>query len=170
MSSSISEQDFVYDPSKPHYSMEEIAKHSTAESPWIVVNNRVYDCTLFLKAHPGGADSILINAGTDCSEEFDAIHSKKAWKMLDEYHIGQLEPNTEILKNKDINAINTTENEELYKELNSIEFKAIRTSEFALDPKQRIAFTLSSHKVLSPDSILLRFDLKHPNQVCLFNF
>ena len=56
------------------------------------VNNRVYDCTEFLRLHPGGADSILINAGTDSSEEFDAIHSLKAWKMLDKYYIGQLRP------------------------------------------------------------------------------
>lgn len=81
---------FEFDPSQPSYSLSEVAQHSTAESAWIVVNCRVYDCTPFLKDHPGGADSILINAGSDCSEEFDAIHSLKAWKMLDKYYIGQL--------------------------------------------------------------------------------
>nr|GMD74149.1 Nitrate reductase [NADH] [Ipomoea batatas] len=39
---------------------------------------------------PGGTDSILINAGTDCTEEFDAIHSDKARKLLEDYRIGEL--------------------------------------------------------------------------------
>ncbi|XP_042507697.1 nitrate reductase [NADH]-like [Macadamia integrifolia] len=71
-------------------SMSEVNKHNSAESPWIVVHGHVYDCTQFLKDHPGGSDSILINAGTDCTEEFDAIHSEKAKKMLQDYHIGEL--------------------------------------------------------------------------------
>uniref|UniRef100_A0A2N9HH94 Nitrate reductase n=1 Tax=Fagus sylvatica TaxID=28930 RepID=A0A2N9HH94_FAGSY len=71
------------------YSMSEIKKHSSAESAWIIVHDHVYDCTRFLKDHPGGADSILINSGTDCTEEFDAIHSDKAKKMLEDYRIGQ---------------------------------------------------------------------------------
>ncbi|PKI18412.1 hypothetical protein CRG98_049314, partial [Punica granatum] len=31
-----------------------------------------------------------INAGTDCTEEFDAIHSDKAKKLLEQYRIGEL--------------------------------------------------------------------------------
>ena len=114
---SVKDIPFVFDPSQPSYSLAEVAQHSNSDSPWIVVkhatfshshcvrtfflmgfilssqvNNRVYDCTEFLRLHPGGADSILINAGTDSSEEFDAIHSLKAWKMLDKYYIGQLRP------------------------------------------------------------------------------
>jgi nitrate reductase (NAD(P)H) len=81
-----------FDPTKPHFSIEEVALHNNDASAWIVVTNKVYDATRFLKDHPGGADSILLSAGTDCTEEFEAIHSKKAWKMLDEYYIGQLRP------------------------------------------------------------------------------
>lgn len=36
----------------------------------------------------GGADSILLVAGTDATDEFNAIHSAKAKKMLLDYHIG----------------------------------------------------------------------------------
>ncbi|XP_022993179.1 nitrate reductase [NADH]-like [Cucurbita maxima] len=72
------------------FSMSEVKTHNTPESSWIVVHGHVYDCTPFLKAHPGGADSILINAGTDCTEEFDAIHSDKAINMLEDYIIGDL--------------------------------------------------------------------------------
>lgn len=70
--------------------MAEVRRHNKAESPWIIVHNAVYDCTAFLKDHPGGADSILINAGDDCTEEFDAIHSSKAKALLEDFRIGEL--------------------------------------------------------------------------------
>lgn len=72
------------------FSMSEVKKHNSGDSAWIIVHGHVYDCTRFLKDHPGGTDSILINAGTDCTEEFDAIHSDKAKKMLEEFRIGEL--------------------------------------------------------------------------------
>lgn len=72
------------------FSVSEVKKHSSPDSAWIIVHGHVYDCTRFLKDHPGGTDSILINAGTDCTEEFDAIHSDKAKKMLEDYRIGEL--------------------------------------------------------------------------------
>ncbi|EAZ24763.1 hypothetical protein OsJ_08536 [Oryza sativa Japonica Group] len=45
------------------YTMSEVRRHTTPESAWIIVHGHVYDCTGFLKDHPGGADSIMINAG-----------------------------------------------------------------------------------------------------------
>ncbi len=50
----------------------------------------MYDATSFLKEHPGGGDSILLVAGTDATEEFDAIHSEKAKKQLLSFAIGRL--------------------------------------------------------------------------------
>ncbi|RLM60584.1 hypothetical protein C2845_PM14G16610 [Panicum miliaceum] len=72
------------------FTMAEVREHASRDSAWIVVHGSVYDCTAYLKDHPGGADSILINAGTDCTEEFDAIHSDKAKALLDAYRIGEL--------------------------------------------------------------------------------
>lgn len=72
------------------YSLSEVKKHNSPDSAWIIVHGHIYDCTRFLKDHPGGADSILINAGTDCTEEFDAIHSDKAKKLLEDFRIGEL--------------------------------------------------------------------------------
>ena len=51
---------------------------------------QVYDATSFLKEHPGGGDSILLVAGTDATEEFDAIHSEKAKKQLLSFAVGRL--------------------------------------------------------------------------------
>ncbi|XP_062219471.1 nitrate reductase [NADH] 1-like [Phragmites australis] len=72
------------------FTMSEVRKHASQDSAWIVVHGHVYDCTRYLKDHPGGADSILINAGTECTEEFDAIHSNNAKALLDNYRIGKL--------------------------------------------------------------------------------
>ncbi|CAH1766136.1 10827_t:CDS:2 [Entrophospora sp. SA101] len=48
----------------------EVEKHTEEDDCWIIVENKVYDCTKYLNDHPGGLDSILINAGSDCTEEF----------------------------------------------------------------------------------------------------
>ncbi|CAG8609554.1 2613_t:CDS:2, partial [Racocetra persica] len=74
----------------PKFSIDQISKHDSKEDCWIIVDKRVYDCTKFLEQHPGGADSILMNAGTDCSGDFNAIHSSKAKSMLSDYYIGDL--------------------------------------------------------------------------------
>ncbi|TYH05181.1 hypothetical protein ES288_A08G063000v1 [Gossypium darwinii] len=71
-------------------SMSEVKKHNSVDSAWIVVRGHIYDCTRFLKDHPGGMSSILINAGTDCTDEFDTIHSDKAKNMLEDYRISEL--------------------------------------------------------------------------------
>jgi nitrate reductase (NAD(P)H) len=61
-------------PSQTSYPMSEVKRHDSEKDAWIVVHNKVYNATKFLDDHPGGAESILINAGTDCTDEFEAIH------------------------------------------------------------------------------------------------
>ena len=70
----------------------QIEHHDSHESSWFVHNGRVYDATAFLKDHPGGAESILIVAGQDATDEFNAIHSAKAKAMLSDYLIGKVAP------------------------------------------------------------------------------
>ena len=61
--------------------------------------SQVYDITEHIALHPGwdGAGvttvlSILAHAGTDCSEEFEAIHRPwpAAWRQLAVFDIGPL--------------------------------------------------------------------------------
>lgn len=50
------------------------------------------ECSIYYNPSPaGGADSILLVAGTDATDEFNAIHSAKAKAMLLDYYIGDLE-------------------------------------------------------------------------------
>eukprot|EP01041_Mallomonas_annulata_P005810 gene5810-11716_t len=146
----------VFDPSKPSFSMEEVKTHNTETSAWIVIQGRVYDTTPYLKDHPGGADSILLNAGTDATEEFEAIHSKKAWKLLEEYYIGQLRP--EGMSNSGASNTTTTT-------VASSSTTSSSSSMIALDPKVRIPFRLIEREVLSHDSLRLRFALQSANHV-----
>lgn len=43
--------------------VEEIAKHNSRESCWVIIQGRTYDLTEFLDEHPGGAGTILRYAG-----------------------------------------------------------------------------------------------------------
>lgn len=74
----------------PIYSMEEIAKHNTSESCWIIVNDLVLDVTPFLPYHPAASKSILRNGGKNCDGHFK-MHSKKAQKLFWKFTIGRVE-------------------------------------------------------------------------------
>jgi cytochrome b involved in lipid metabolism len=52
------------------YTMEELRKHDNAESLWTVLNGNVYDLTMYLDYHPGGAKKLLQGAGKDCTSLF----------------------------------------------------------------------------------------------------
>jgi cytochrome b involved in lipid metabolism len=56
------------------YTLDEVAKHTTKEDCWVVVNGDVLNVTKFLPDHPGGELAILTFAGKDASEEFNMIH------------------------------------------------------------------------------------------------
>eukprot|EP00931_Biecheleriopsis_adriatica_P040108 TRINITY_DN2294_c0_g1_i6.p1 TRINITY_DN2294_c0_g1~~TRINITY_DN2294_c0_g1_i6.p1 ORF type:complete len:888 (+),score=173.87 TRINITY_DN2294_c0_g1_i6:53-2716(+) len=77
-------------------SMEEVSKHNEEGDAWIVVKGRVYDCTPYMEAHPGGASSIMLVAGQDSTEDFGAVHSSKAWQELEDYYIGPLKDSAKI--------------------------------------------------------------------------
>jgi nitrate reductase (NAD(P)H) len=123
-------------------SMAEVRSHNREEDVWIVVKGKVYDCTEYLDLHPGGADSILINAGEDATDDFVAIHSTKATKMLDKFYIGDLDPAS-------INVDEVMEDRVCVKTGRKV----------ALDPKHKRAYTLQKKTVLSRDSFELDFAL-----------
>ncbi|CAE7742023.1 NITA [Symbiodinium sp. CCMP2592] len=71
-------------------SMEEVKKHDNEKSCWFVVKGNVYDGTPYLQDHPGGASSILLAGGLEATEDFEAVHSTRAWEMLKDYYLGPL--------------------------------------------------------------------------------
>ncbi|CAL5220115.1 g2068 [Coccomyxa viridis] len=126
------------------YSMEDVEKHDTRDSAWFVHKGQVYDATSFLKEHPGGGDSILLVAGTDATEEFDAIHSEKAKKQLLSFAIGRLAttPIAEAGKPPTIPAVPVSV-----------------TIPIALNPKKKLKFKLAEKHQLSHNVRRYRFAL-----------
>ncbi|CAI0374667.1 unnamed protein product [Linum tenue] len=150
------------------YTASEVKKHNSPESAWIIVHGHVYDCTRFLKDHPGGSDSILINAGTDCTEEFEAIHSDKARKLLEDYRIGEL-VNVQSNASSPGSSVHGASNAMSLKllapitEMTLIQQQQVRS--VALVPREKIPCKLIKKESLSHDVRLFRFALPSEEQV-----
>jgi nitrate reductase (NAD(P)H) len=73
-------------------SMSEVEKNDGTKGTdcWFVVKNKVYNGTPYMAEHPGGPSSIQIVGGQDCTEEFEALHSSKAWTLLEKFYLGDL--------------------------------------------------------------------------------
>lgn len=75
----------------------EIGKHANPASCWLLVNGKVYDVTPYIEAHPGGANEILPNCGTDASAAYASkgvkgvSHSAEAEAMLAGFLLGSLD-------------------------------------------------------------------------------
>ncbi|PIX62445.1 hypothetical protein CO057_03665 [Candidatus Uhrbacteria bacterium CG_4_9_14_0_2_um_filter_41_50] len=72
------------------FTLDEIAKHSSINDCYLLVNNNVYDVTRYSGSHPGGAMNISNQCGQDSSSIFKQIHSNLAWDLLANYKIGTL--------------------------------------------------------------------------------
>ena len=73
------------------YGADEVSKHNTAASLWIIIDDKIYDVTKFLLEHPGGEEVILEAGGGDATEAFNDVgHSADAREMLREYLIGRI--------------------------------------------------------------------------------
>lgn len=80
------------------YSLKEVEKHCKLDDCWLVVKNKVYNVTDFIKNHPIGPESILFNASQDCIEHYN-FHSKQAKKIWDKYQIGYIESHSKCCIN-----------------------------------------------------------------------
>ncbi|KAI1877547.1 hypothetical protein JX265_003555 [Neoarthrinium moseri] len=129
--------------------IDELRKHDGETEPWFVLNGQVYDGTKFLEGHPGGAASIFGVAGQDATEEFLAIHSENAKRMMPDYHIGSL----------DEAARAALANGETAIEENSSPRQTF------LQSKVWTKAILSARKKISADTKVFTFDLEHSSQV-----
>jgi nitrate reductase (NAD(P)H) len=135
------------------FTMAEVEAHNTEKDCWIIVKDRVYDCTEYLDLHPGGIESIVINGGTDATEDFVAIHSMKATKMLEKYYIGNLDTNSK-------SAVSSTTRPEEPEIVDAATGRKV-----ALNPKKKTPFKLQARTQLSRDSFMLDFALPTPEHL-----
>ena len=78
----------------PFFTRAEVAKHTTADEPYMIIHNRVYNLKPLIGSHPGGDDILLNKAGTDATKDFEVFeHSEKARVQRDrDMLVGQLVP------------------------------------------------------------------------------
>ncbi|KAJ3130004.1 hypothetical protein HK101_005158 [Irineochytrium annulatum] len=78
----------------PSYTWQQVAKHNTAASCWVIVSGLVYDLTPFATRHPGGLDMLLLASGRDCTDLLPSYHPwrlEKVHAVLKKHLIGRLE-------------------------------------------------------------------------------
>lgn len=56
------------------YTRDEVAKHTTEDSLWCIIDSKVYDLTDFVDAHPGGEAVLQQVAGKDATRDFYNLH------------------------------------------------------------------------------------------------
>ncbi|KAI0347090.1 hypothetical protein BDW22DRAFT_1425165 [Trametopsis cervina] len=80
----------------PRYiSYDEVLKHNTADSCWVIIDGQVYDATSVLRWHPAGPQVILNLAGKDATKHFVPIHPPNTLSHLPaEAHLGPIDPET----------------------------------------------------------------------------
>ncbi|KAF6000939.1 hypothetical protein F1559_003206 [Cyanidiococcus yangmingshanensis] len=157
------------------FTLTQVEQHQTEADTWIIVRGRVYDVTAYLNDHPGGKAAILMNAGQDCTEDFEAIHSEKAWKLLEDFCIGKVVPAETALADTPHLAYTDSSTDllrqQLAKDANPLKAfiasardEKIAGSERALDPKRWCSFSLLSREYITADTLRLRFALPDPEQ------
>lgn len=99
---------------------KEVNLHNTRDNIWIIIKNKVYDVTNFLKDHPGGVDILLVQAGQDGSDAFEDVgHSADAKDLMKTFLIGELPESERIAEKqekKDVRQKVKTSNKNFYDE------------------------------------------------------
>jgi len=71
------------------FAWEEIVKHNSAASLWVVIQDKVYDVTTFAPEHPGQMEAILRWAGKDCTKQFFGDqHPDTVREMVGRFQVG----------------------------------------------------------------------------------
>ncbi|GMF73329.1 unnamed protein product [Aspergillus oryzae] len=73
------------------FTFQEVSGHNTKKDLYMVIHDKVYDCTSFVDEHPGGEEVLLDVGGQDATEAFEDVgHSDEAREILDGLLVGNL--------------------------------------------------------------------------------
>jgi cytochrome b involved in lipid metabolism len=91
----------------------ELAKHNSAQSCWLLIENKIYDATNYASIHPGGADRITNFCGKDATQAFltkggRGSHSQNAFAQLGVLYIGELNNQVDLNSTVPQNAENVS--------------------------------------------------------------
>ncbi|KAK3115320.1 hypothetical protein LTR53_005447 [Teratosphaeriaceae sp. CCFEE 6253] len=69
----------------------DVAEHTSKKDLYLVVHDKVYNCSSFVDEHPGGEEVLLDVGGQDATEAFEDVgHSDEAREILDGLLVGDL--------------------------------------------------------------------------------
>ncbi|KAJ5759246.1 hypothetical protein N7520_006402 [Penicillium odoratum] len=73
------------------FTLKEIEAHNTKKDLYMVIHDKVYDCSSFVDEHPGGEEVLLDVGGQDGTEAFEDVgHSDEAREILDGLFVGNV--------------------------------------------------------------------------------
>ncbi|KAJ5717844.1 hypothetical protein N7488_003490 [Penicillium malachiteum] len=71
------------------FTLKEIEEHNTKKDLYMIIHDKVYDCSSFVDEHPGGEEVLLDVGGQDGTEAFEDVgHSDEAREILDGLLVG----------------------------------------------------------------------------------
>lgn len=76
------------------YTRDEVAKNTSDDSLWMIIDSKVYDLTDFVDAHPGGPAVLREVAGKDATAEFYNLHRHEVLVKYDDMLIGTVKDET----------------------------------------------------------------------------
>ncbi|ALC38675.1 CG6870 [Drosophila busckii] len=83
----------------PEITLEQVGQHDSFDDCWIIIYDRVYNVTQFLRDHPGGDDVIMDHAGRDATIAFHGTgHSRHAVELMRQFLIGELPQEQRIFR------------------------------------------------------------------------
>ena len=85
--------------------MDELARHNTANDTWVGLHGNVYDLTDYAGRHPGGSRFVTQLAGIDGTSEYKRFHSSGLLSAVQGTLVGRLEgsPPFDIINNSTTN-------------------------------------------------------------------
>ncbi|CAI6331721.1 unnamed protein product [Periconia digitata] len=91
------------------FTFSDVAEHNTKKDLYMIVHDKVYDCTSFVDEHPGGEEVLLDVGGQDSTEAFEDVgHSDEAREILDGLLVGNLKREDGDPKPKSVGASTAT--------------------------------------------------------------
>ncbi|KAF2129352.1 hypothetical protein P153DRAFT_366751 [Dothidotthia symphoricarpi CBS 119687] len=93
----------------PTYTATDVAAHSTRNDLWVIISEKVYDVSKYVRDHPGGADLLIEVAGTDATSAYEDVgHSEDADEILASFLIGTCVNSDKAKRSKTIRLVQQT--------------------------------------------------------------